>query len=346
MRTPQKTRKIYEQLRNDILQHKYGRGKMLPKELELAVQLNISVGTLKRALSMLEEEALIRRVRGHGTFVCDTVQHEKIFFLLPCPDKGFLHYKFISSVFQGVLQEAAAHHCHIETLPISPTNDMADIDWSKLFNINAKSRVIICSEWFRNIFPYLRASNCRVAVIHDELKEDMQNEYADWIWLTKEARDISRKMATRFFIHGCKHPAFILRYLKDPRAYIEEDIRSICKEKNPGIEPILEPISDQALTSSEAEKIVCDIISRSPFDGVLVNDSQIFRALRKYKPDIPCGFFDLLESDIRTADQYTFYSEFPMKEMGREAVRLLIQPGNMNIHRKFQAELYDFHEDK
>jgi GntR family transcriptional regulator len=46
----------------------------LPSELELVRQLRVSRSTLRHAISILEEEGLVRRRQGHGTFVVDQVR--------------------------------------------------------------------------------------------------------------------------------------------------------------------------------------------------------------------------------------------------------------------------------
>ena len=46
-------------------------GSQLPPEPELAAELGVSRATLREALSSLEEEGLVRRTRGSGTFVAD-----------------------------------------------------------------------------------------------------------------------------------------------------------------------------------------------------------------------------------------------------------------------------------
>lgn len=44
-------------------------GQQLPSEKELAVEFGVSVMTLRRALDTLDEEGIVRRVLGRGTFV-------------------------------------------------------------------------------------------------------------------------------------------------------------------------------------------------------------------------------------------------------------------------------------
>ena len=46
----------------------------LPSELELVRQLGVSRATLRHAISILEEEGLVRRRQGHGTFVVEQVR--------------------------------------------------------------------------------------------------------------------------------------------------------------------------------------------------------------------------------------------------------------------------------
>jgi GntR family transcriptional regulator len=55
-----------------ILGGEISAGTRLPSEPDLCTQFNVSRATIRRAFQKLENEGLIRRVKGHGTFVADT----------------------------------------------------------------------------------------------------------------------------------------------------------------------------------------------------------------------------------------------------------------------------------
>jgi GntR family transcriptional regulator len=69
------TRALYVQVRDHLAQQ-IARGVLkpgtpLPSELELADQLGVSLGTLRKGLEALENERLITRRQGSGTYVRD-----------------------------------------------------------------------------------------------------------------------------------------------------------------------------------------------------------------------------------------------------------------------------------
>jgi GntR family transcriptional regulator len=71
---------LYEQVR-DLIAHRIASGQwqagaMLPNELELARELGVSSGTVRKALEVLERERLLRRQQGRGTFVADHTSEE------------------------------------------------------------------------------------------------------------------------------------------------------------------------------------------------------------------------------------------------------------------------------
>ncbi|MGO4273487.1 GntR family transcriptional regulator, partial [Paenibacillus sp. TAF58] len=63
--------RIFETLREEIIQRKYNVGDRVPSEKELADEYNVSRITSKKALEMLAEERLIVRKPGRGSFVME-----------------------------------------------------------------------------------------------------------------------------------------------------------------------------------------------------------------------------------------------------------------------------------
>ena len=56
-------------LRRDITQMQHAPGDRLPSIAELAKKFDVAIVTVRTALALLEEEGLVRRFRGKGTFV-------------------------------------------------------------------------------------------------------------------------------------------------------------------------------------------------------------------------------------------------------------------------------------
>lgn len=63
--------KVYDQLYEAIQNETYPIGSQLPSEPELALQMGVSRMTLRRALSLLQEDNLIHNIRGKGNFIKD-----------------------------------------------------------------------------------------------------------------------------------------------------------------------------------------------------------------------------------------------------------------------------------
>lgn len=62
-----------EMLRELILDEEYKKGKLLPNEVELSKELNISRNTLRQAINKLVFEGLLIRKKGYGTTVASNV---------------------------------------------------------------------------------------------------------------------------------------------------------------------------------------------------------------------------------------------------------------------------------
>ena len=83
-----KYRFVREQIRESIETQRYGPGERLPADSELAARFDTSRLTVIRALRDLENEGLVKRRAGAGTFVSTPVQLEPHEFGLLIPDLG------------------------------------------------------------------------------------------------------------------------------------------------------------------------------------------------------------------------------------------------------------------
>ncbi|WFS62347.1 phosphonate metabolism transcriptional regulator PhnF [Pseudodesulfovibrio thermohalotolerans] len=68
-------RQIHEKLKSAISSGRFGPGERLPSESSLSKEFGVNRHTIRRALSVLEGDGLIRVERGRGSFVREPVIH-------------------------------------------------------------------------------------------------------------------------------------------------------------------------------------------------------------------------------------------------------------------------------
>lgn len=72
---------IAELLARQIKAGYWHSGERLPTEAELALSLSVAVGTLRKALALLEEQGVLERIQGSGTYVKQTRGTQQIYEL-------------------------------------------------------------------------------------------------------------------------------------------------------------------------------------------------------------------------------------------------------------------------
>lgn len=74
------TRALYLKVRDELVRRiaegEWKPGTPLPNEVELARQLSVSTGTARKALDVMEDERIVSRQQGRGTFVNDHAGEE------------------------------------------------------------------------------------------------------------------------------------------------------------------------------------------------------------------------------------------------------------------------------
>ena len=114
-----KYRLIYSQLRIALRNGTYEPGEKLPSENEMVEQFGASRPTVGRALTQLENEGLVERRAGSGTFVCIPQRHEGFLFGLLIPDLGTT--EIFEPICRGIsIARVGGHHDRLWGPTFSP----------------------------------------------------------------------------------------------------------------------------------------------------------------------------------------------------------------------------------
>jgi len=86
-------RPLYAQVKHKLLERLINKlwmpGDALPSEQQLAVELGVSQGTVRKALDELTDENIVVRRQGRGTFVAEHTQERALFqYFMLSPDEG------------------------------------------------------------------------------------------------------------------------------------------------------------------------------------------------------------------------------------------------------------------
>ncbi len=124
---------IYDDLKGKIQNNYYKEGVVLPTELELIDKYQVSRITMRRALSDLEHDGLIKRIRGKGTVVLPKKKHRDLYQL-----KGFTEEaKENNDVPNSIIIKCEERHCPAnvaEMLDVNPDENVYYLCRLRLIN--------------------------------------------------------------------------------------------------------------------------------------------------------------------------------------------------------------------
>lgn len=69
---------IRDTLKSDIQNQKYPVGSLIPSERELAETYQVTRATVQKAIAHMEQEGLVKKVVGKGTYVIALLRHRFI----------------------------------------------------------------------------------------------------------------------------------------------------------------------------------------------------------------------------------------------------------------------------
>ncbi len=81
-------KQVAEYIKQLIVERRWNPGDMLPSEFKLAEELNVSQGTVRKALNQLTDSKILTRRQGVGTFVSEHTAQDALFRFFPLQQDG------------------------------------------------------------------------------------------------------------------------------------------------------------------------------------------------------------------------------------------------------------------
>jgi len=182
---------VAELLARQIKAGYWHEGERLPTEAELAVTLNVAVGTLRKALALLAEQDVLQRVQGSGTYVKRSAGTGRIYELFRLelttgPGLPTAHIVDVSRMVRPL---------HVPVL----SDDASPEVW-RVRRVRFLSQVPVALEeiWFSGSF-------CR-QLSADELDDSMYLFYQQrfQVWIARVEDHISAAAAPVWAVPPCK----------------------------------------------------------------------------------------------------------------------------------------------
>lgn len=158
---------IAELLIRDVAAGRLIDGERLPPERDMAVNLNVSVGTLRKSLAELEKKGMLERIQGSGNYIRETGTQNSVYamFRLELPEGGGLPRADVLSV---------DHLTKPADLPEFGTSDTG----SRVRRMRYLNDTIIAVE---EIWLDESAGRIKQALLSDSLYRYYQHQLGFWI---------------------------------------------------------------------------------------------------------------------------------------------------------------------
>ena len=76
-------KQVEEHVKQLIVEQRWKPAEMLPNEFQLAAEMNVSQGTIRKALNSLTDNKILIRKQGVGTFVSEDTAQNSLFRFFP-----------------------------------------------------------------------------------------------------------------------------------------------------------------------------------------------------------------------------------------------------------------------
>lgn len=161
-------RQVYDYVVGNIVRGTWRAGEILPNEQVIARELNVSIGTVRKALDMLASENLVQRRQGKGTFVAETTPESSLFRFFRFTDaRG---HRAAPTSSGDTIRKRETHQEEAAALRLVPSELVFEINRDRLLNgkVIALERIVIPVKLFPHMDTHLPLPNALYAVYEQE----------------------------------------------------------------------------------------------------------------------------------------------------------------------------------
>jgi GntR family transcriptional regulator len=123
---------VYDFLVKQIAAGEWGPGESLPSEQALAGRLNVSQGTVRKALDALAADSLIDRRQGKGTYVAEHTQERALFRFFRMARPGGA--RVLPTSTGDILKRRVARSAEVDKLALKPGAEVYDVTRVRLMD--------------------------------------------------------------------------------------------------------------------------------------------------------------------------------------------------------------------
>ena len=292
-------------------------GMKLPTEFEFVKEFNVSRMTVNKVICELEKEGYVIRRRHYGTFVKERSMKTRIVtFLLPFPDdiiSNAYSSFYRRGLLSGIMEAVKTTGCRLETLSVSPSNDINDIDPELINHLNQDSLVIVTGTWYARLFKMFYDQGCKVSFLDEQILYSYTEEQKyteDWFIGDMDIKQGIYEMAVKLYKKGYRRIALMSPYLQYPGHPRKEGYLRAVKEC--GLPEIIYPMNrvlfnkvseDEAkfLADNDCDAVILDASDMIGCIGDNINQvlgisekikvaTLLFRAKDNYLTNNPLNF--------------------------------------------------------
>lgn len=337
-------RQLLQGIRSFALSHRPGTP--VPSENAMATRYGLSRCTVGRAYKELEQEGVIYRKRGSGTFV--KIRHiDPICYILPAPEIQN-RPGFNAETFYGAREKAHELHIPFDSLPATMTNRRADVDPAFFREMPDGTAVVLHGNWFRRIFELLIRKRCRVSFVSSQAEDDylFDDLMRGWHLVEIDRRGSIRQVIAHLKHQGCRRIAMLHNYPHHLSPFFLGFREALAAEELP-FHPELSLFvhSDMAAGYDYLHHLL-RLRERYPFDAVvtatLPQTLGALQALREARIEVPrdIALVSLTDHDLLLRNPIPVsVLALPDREAGARAVELLADrtaiPGKRQLPCRF-----------